>query len=141
MFVYNLDIYVVYNCWFQDMQEMRERYDRLLSVAAATANSAYGKIHILSTFCWCFYNFLSSTLVHSPTLIYVLDSKSFLFYLSEFSESLGEMGSCLEQISPHNDEESGKSVFFFFLEDSSVMDGCFVLSCFTCCNIVSFFWR
>ncbi|CAN7128317.1 unnamed protein product [Brassica rapa subsp. narinosa] len=51
----------------KDMQEMRERYDRLLSVAAATANSAY-----------------------------------------EFSESLGEMGSCLEQISPHNDEESGK---------------------------------
>ncbi|CAN6929526.1 unnamed protein product [Brassica oleracea var. botrytis] len=51
----------------KDMQEMRESYDRLLSVAAATANSAY-----------------------------------------EFSESLGEMGSCLEQISPHNDEESGK---------------------------------
>ncbi|KAF8103306.1 hypothetical protein N665_0188s0245 [Sinapis alba] len=49
------------------MQEMRESYDRLLSVAAATANSAY-----------------------------------------EFSESLGEMGSCLEQISPHNDEESGR---------------------------------
>ncbi|KAL0773654.1 hypothetical protein Bca101_038805 [Brassica carinata] len=49
----------------KDMQEMRESYDRLLSVAAATANSAY-----------------------------------------EFSESLGEMGSCLEQISPHNDEES-----------------------------------
>ncbi|KAF3526587.1 hypothetical protein F2Q69_00048685 [Brassica cretica] len=51
----------------KDMQEMRESYDRLLSVAAATANSAY-----------------------------------------EFSESLGEMGSCLEQISPHNDEESGR---------------------------------
>ncbi|CAN7059362.1 unnamed protein product [Brassica rapa subsp. trilocularis] len=51
----------------KDMQEMRESYDRLLSVAAATANSAY-----------------------------------------EFSESLGEMGSCLEQISPHNDEESGQ---------------------------------
>ncbi|KAJ0260662.1 hypothetical protein HA466_0068350 [Hirschfeldia incana] len=50
----------------KDIQEMRESYDRLLSVAAATANSAY-----------------------------------------EFSESLGEMGSCLEQISPHNDEESG----------------------------------
>ncbi|KAL0725071.1 hypothetical protein Bca4012_039670 [Brassica carinata] len=46
---------------------MRDSYDRLLSVAAATANSAY-----------------------------------------EFSESLGEMGSCLEQISPHNDEESGR---------------------------------
>ncbi|CAH2080155.1 unnamed protein product [Thlaspi arvense] len=51
----------------KDMQEMRECYDRLLSVAAATANSAY-----------------------------------------EFSESLGEMGSCLEQIAPHNDEESGR---------------------------------
>ncbi|KAL0741663.1 hypothetical protein Bca4012_083176 [Brassica carinata] len=51
----------------KDMQEMRESYDRLLSVAAATANCAY-----------------------------------------EFSESLGEMGSCLEQISPHNDEESGR---------------------------------
>jgi hypothetical protein len=25
----------------------------------------------------------------------------------EFSESLGEMGSCLEQIAPHNDQESG----------------------------------
>ncbi|CAH8358043.1 unnamed protein product [Eruca vesicaria subsp. sativa] len=51
----------------KDMTEMRESYDRLLSVAAATANSAF-----------------------------------------EFSESLGEMGSCLEQISPHNDEESGR---------------------------------
>ena len=38
------------------MQEMRESYDRLLSVAAATANSAYGKKYI--------YNFLSSTLVN-----------------------------------------------------------------------------
>lgn len=28
--------------------------------------------------------------------------------LSEFSESLGEMGSCLAQIAPHNDQESGK---------------------------------
>ena len=26
----------------------------------------------------------------------------------EFSESLGEMGNCLEQIAPHNDEESSK---------------------------------
>ncbi|ESQ46846.1 hypothetical protein EUTSA_v10027730mg [Eutrema salsugineum] len=53
----------------KDMQEMRECYDRLLSVAAATANSAY-----------------------------------------EFSESLAEMGSCLEQIAPHNDEETGKTL-------------------------------
>ncbi|XP_010556308.1 PREDICTED: uncharacterized protein At2g33490 [Tarenaya hassleriana] len=51
----------------KDMQDMRECYDRLLSAAAATANSAY-----------------------------------------EFSESLGEMGSCLEKIAPHSDEESGK---------------------------------
>ncbi|CAN8272899.1 unnamed protein product [Cochlearia groenlandica] len=51
----------------KDMQDMRDCYDRLLSVAAATANSAY-----------------------------------------EFSESLGEMGSCLEQIAPHNDQESGR---------------------------------
>ena len=43
--------------------------------------------------------------------------------MSEFSESLGEMGSCLEQISPQNDEESGQFVF----EDSSTMDLCFVL--------------
>ena len=27
----------------QDMQDMRECYDRLLAAAAATANSAYGK--------------------------------------------------------------------------------------------------
>lgn len=27
----------------QDMQDMRDCYDRLLSAAAATANSAYGK--------------------------------------------------------------------------------------------------
>uniref|UniRef100_A0A1J3GG92 BAR domain-containing protein n=1 Tax=Noccaea caerulescens TaxID=107243 RepID=A0A1J3GG92_NOCCA len=51
----------------KDMQDMRDCYDRLLSAAAATANSAY-----------------------------------------EFSVSLGEMGSCLEQIAPHNDEESGR---------------------------------
>lgn len=31
-----------------------------------------------------------------------------LWKISEFSVSLGEMGSCLEQIAPHNDEESGK---------------------------------
>ena len=76
--------------------------------------------------------YISTTFYHPLWL-------TFLFYLSEFSESLGEMGSCLEQISPHNDEESGKSVFFSFFEDSSVMDGCFVVSCLTCCNIVSFF--
>ncbi|ESQ32790.1 hypothetical protein EUTSA_v10003842mg [Eutrema salsugineum] len=29
----------------------------------------------------------------------------------EFSESLGEMGSCLEQIAPHNDEESSRILF------------------------------
>ncbi|KAG2301550.1 hypothetical protein Bca4012_059798 [Brassica carinata] len=29
----------------------------------------------------------------------------------EFSESLGEMGSCLEQIAPHNDEESSRVLF------------------------------
>ncbi|CAH2045292.1 unnamed protein product [Thlaspi arvense] len=29
----------------------------------------------------------------------------------EFSESLGEMGSCLELIAPHNDEESGRVLF------------------------------
>ncbi|XP_010554123.1 PREDICTED: uncharacterized protein At2g33490-like [Tarenaya hassleriana] len=51
----------------KDMQDIRECYDKLLSAAAATANSAY-----------------------------------------EFSESLGEMGSCLEKIALHNDEESGK---------------------------------
>ncbi|KFK33616.1 hypothetical protein AALP_AA5G037000 [Arabis alpina] len=51
----------------KDMQDMRDCYDRLLSAAAATANSAY-----------------------------------------EFSESLGEMGSCLEQIAPHNGEESSR---------------------------------
>ncbi|KAL1210094.1 hypothetical protein V5N11_010669 [Cardamine amara subsp. amara] len=51
----------------KDMQDMRDCYDRLLSAAAATANSAY-----------------------------------------EFSESLGEMGSCLEQIAPHDDEESSR---------------------------------
>ncbi|XP_010514359.1 PREDICTED: uncharacterized protein At2g33490-like isoform X2 [Camelina sativa] len=54
----------------KDMQDMRDCYDRLLSAAAATANSAY-----------------------------------------EFSESLGEMGSCLEQIAPDNDEESSRILF------------------------------
>lgn len=52
---------------FQDMQEMRESYDRLLSVAAATANSAYGKyiiIYKFSTFFLMFfflflYNYIS----------------------------------------------------------------------------------
>ncbi|CAN6910811.1 unnamed protein product [Brassica oleracea] len=29
----------------------------------------------------------------------------------EFSESLGEMGNCLEQIAPHNDEESSRILF------------------------------
>ncbi|CAH8388430.1 unnamed protein product [Eruca vesicaria subsp. sativa] len=29
----------------------------------------------------------------------------------EFSESLGEMGSCLEQIAPHNDDESSRVLF------------------------------
>ncbi|CAH8361049.1 unnamed protein product [Eruca vesicaria subsp. sativa] len=29
----------------------------------------------------------------------------------EFSESLGEMGSCLEQIAPHNDQESSRILF------------------------------
>jgi hypothetical protein len=36
------DLSLLLNC-FQDMQDMREGYDRLLEVAAAMANSAYGK--------------------------------------------------------------------------------------------------
>ncbi|KAL9316883.1 hypothetical protein ACSQ67_013400 [Phaseolus vulgaris] len=52
----------------QDMEDMRECYDSLLSAAAAAANSSY-----------------------------------------EFSESLGELGSCLlQKIALHDDEESGK---------------------------------
>ncbi|KAJ6959600.1 hypothetical protein NC653_037834 [Populus alba x Populus x berolinensis] len=63
----------------RDMQDMRNCYDSLLFAAAATANSAYE-----------FPNLTPSS-------------------LSEFSESLREMGSCLlEKTALHDDEESGK---------------------------------
>jgi hypothetical protein len=38
------NIYHAYLCFLQDMQEMKNCYDSLLSAAAATANSAYGKL-------------------------------------------------------------------------------------------------
>jgi hypothetical protein len=38
------NIYHAYLCLLQDMQEMKNCYDSLLSAAAATANSAYGKL-------------------------------------------------------------------------------------------------
>ncbi|KAJ7013745.1 hypothetical protein NC653_003401 [Populus alba x Populus x berolinensis] len=63
----------------QDMKDMKNCYDSLLSAAAATANSAYE----------------FSKLTPSA--------------LSEFSESLREMGSCLlEKTALHDDEGSGR---------------------------------
>jgi hypothetical protein len=38
------NIYHAYLRFLQDMQEMKNCYDSLLSAAAATANSAYGKL-------------------------------------------------------------------------------------------------
>ncbi|KAF9666178.1 hypothetical protein SADUNF_Sadunf16G0202500 [Salix dunnii] len=63
----------------EDMKDMKNCYDSLLSAAAATANSAYE-----------FSNLTPSA-------------------LSEFSESLREMGSCLlEKTALHDDEGSGR---------------------------------
>ncbi|KAB5516222.1 hypothetical protein DKX38_026870 [Salix brachista] len=65
----------------RDMQDMRNCYDSLLFAAAATANSAYEFSNL------------------TP------------FALSEFSESLREMGSCLvEKTALHDDEESVLSI-------------------------------
>ncbi|KAL0671127.1 hypothetical protein Bca4012_033831 [Brassica carinata] len=65
----------------QDVQEMRDCYDSLLSAAAATANSAYDVALILALF----------------------------RLLAEFSESLRELGACLlEKTALNDDEESGR---------------------------------
>lgn len=45
-----------YSIYFQDMQDMRECYDRLLSVAAATANSAFGKYAIMNLHFYSFFH-------------------------------------------------------------------------------------
>ena len=40
----------------QDMQDMRDCYDTLLSAAAATASSAYGRVHQIIHSCLLFYD-------------------------------------------------------------------------------------
>lgn len=88
---------------YQDMIDMRDCYDRLLSAAAATANSVYGISMI---------NMLSST-VHPKS------SLNQFPLLSEFSESLREMGDCLlEKTALNDDEESGKHFSCLFSEGS-----------------------
>ncbi|KAF8378048.1 hypothetical protein HHK36_029382 [Tetracentron sinense] len=67
----------------QDMQDMRNCYDSLLSAAAAMTNSAYE-------------SFVENLLI-------------LLHVLSEFSESLQEMGACLlEKTALNDDEECGR---------------------------------
>jgi len=86
---------------------MRDCYDTLLSAAAATASSAYGRVGTLE-----YRSFIHSLFSSS------FQALNMIYYslLTEFSESLRDMGSCLLEKTALNDhgEETGTLLFFYF---------------------------
>lgn len=110
---YNTSLLLGFDGWnwfgiaLQDMQDMRDCYDTLLSAAAATASSAYGRVGTLEYRSFILSFFSSS--FHAFHIVYYS-------LLTEFSESLRDMGSCLLEKTALNDhaDETGTLLFFYF---------------------------